>query len=113
MLMTKIEIDLTDVVDYDSLSDSIIENLSEDIHKSNPDWWAEKVCKPMQEDLKKLLDDKELIQNSIAQVLIDYVGFDYIRDSVDRTVSSYVKATVREKMKDFDVTITRRLTDYD
>lgn len=111
--MTKIEIDLTDVVDYDSLSDSIIENLSEDIHHSNPDWWAEKVCKPMQEELKKLLEDKELVQNSIAQLLEDYVGCGYIRNKVDDAISEQVKATVREKMKDFDVAITRRLTDYD
>lgn len=111
--MTKIEIDLTDVVDYDSLSDSIIENLSEDIHKSNPDWWAEKVCKPMQEELKKLLEDKELMRDSIAQLLEDYVGCGYIRNKVDDAISEQVKATVREKMKDFDVAITRRLTDYD
>lgn len=109
--MTKIELDLTDVLDYDSLSDSIIENLSEDIHKANPEWWADKVCKPMQENLKKLLEDRELIQNSIAQLLKDYVGVDYIRDVVDDTISRQIKAVVREKMQDFDVTITRRLTD--
>ena len=109
--MTKIELDLTDVIDYDSLSDSIIENLSEDIHKSNPDWWAEKVCKPMQEDLKKLLENRELIQNSIAQILIDYVGYDYIRNAVDDAINRKVTTAVREKLKDFDVTITRRLTD--
>lgn len=107
--MTKIEIDLTDVVDYDSLSDSIIENLSEDIHNSNPDWWAEKVCKPMQEDLKKLLEDRELKQNSIAQLLEDYVGVDYIRDRIDRDIGEQVRAVIREKMKDFDVTITRKV----
>ena len=111
--MTKIEIDLTEVVDYDSLSDSIIENLSEDIHKSNPEWWAEKVCKPMQEDLKKLLEDRELMCNSISQVLIDYVGYDYIHNAVDDTISRQIKSVIRDKMKDFDVTITRRLTDYD
>lgn len=111
--MTKIELDLTDVIDYDSLSDSIIENLSEDIHNANPEWWADKVCKPMQEDLKKLLEDRELIQNSIAQLLKDYVGVAYIRDVVDDTISRQIKAVVREKMQDFDVTITRRLTDYD
>lgn len=111
--MTKLEIDLKDVVDYDSLSDSIIENLSEDIHSANPEWWAEKVCKPMQEDLKKLLKNKELIQNSIVQLLTDYVGYDYIRDAVDKAINKQVQAVVRDKLKDFDVTITRRLTDYD
>lgn len=106
--MTKLELDITDVIDYDSLSDSIIENLSEDIHRANPEWWAEKVCKPMQEDLKKLLEDKKLMQNSIAQLLEDYVGVDYIRDKVDRVISEQVKAVIREKMQDFDVTITRK-----
>ena len=109
--MTKLELDINEILDYDSLSDSIIENLSEDIHKANPEWWAEKVCKPMQKELKKLLEDRELMQNSIAQLLEDYVGVDYIRDKVDRAISEQVKAVVREKMSDFDVTITRRLTD--
>lgn len=106
--MTKLELDINEILDFDSLSDSIIENLSEDIHKANPEWWAEKVCKPMQADLKKLLEDRELIQNSIAQLLEDYVGVDYIRDKIDRAISD----VVREKMQDFDVTIARRLTDY-
>lgn len=109
--MTKLELDINEILDFDNLSDSIIENLSEDIHKTNPEWWAEKVCKPMQEDLKKLLEDRELIQNSITQLLEDYVGVDYIRDKVDRAISEQVKAVIREKMQDFDVTVTRRLTD--
>lgn len=109
--MTKLELDINEILDFDSLSDSIIENLSEDIHKANPEWWAEKVCKPLQENLKELLEDRELIQNSIAQLLKDYVGVDYIRDAVDDTISRQIKAVVREKMQDFDVTITRRLTD--
>lgn len=112
-MMTKLELDINEILDYDSLSDSIIENLSEDIHRANPEWWAEKVCKPMQEDLKKLLEDRELIQNSIVQLLEDYVGVDYIRNVVDDTINRQIKAVVREKMRDFDVTITRRLTDYD
>lgn len=111
--MTKIELDITDVIDYDRLSDSITDSIGYDIHKTNPEWWAEKVCKPMQEDLKKLLEDRELIQNSIVQLLADYVGFDYIRNAVDDTISRQIKAVIREKMQDFDVTITRRLTDYD
>ena len=109
--MTKLELDINEILDFDSLSDSIIENLSEDICKSNPEWWAEKVCKPMQEDLKKLLEDRELIQNSITQLLDNYVGANYILDKVDRAISEQVKAVIREKMQDFDVTITRRLTD--
>lgn len=111
--MTKLELDINEILNFDSLSDSIIENLGEDIHKANPEWWAEKVCKPMQEELKKLLKDRELMQNSIAQVLIDYVGADYIRDKIDRAIGEQVKVVIREKMRDFDVTITRRLTDYD
>ena len=109
--MTKLEIDINDVLDFDSLSDSIIENLSEDIRKENPEWWAEKVCKPMQEDLKKLLDDRELIQNSITQLLDNYVGAEYSLNKVDRAISEQVKAAIRDKLQDFDVTITRRLTD--
>lgn len=109
--MTKIELDLTDVIDYDRLSDSIIENLSEDIHNSNPEWWTEKVCKPMQENLKELLEDRELIQNSITQLLEDYVCFDYIRNKVDRAISEQVNAAIKEKLQDFNVVITRRLTD--
>lgn len=111
--MAKLELDINKILDFDSLSDSIIENLSEDIHKANPEWWAEKVCKPMQEELKKLLEDRKLMQDSITQLLEDYVGFDYIRDNVDRAISEQVKAVIREKMQDFDVSITRRLTDYD
>lgn len=111
--MTKLELDINEILDFDSLSDSIIENLSEDIHRQNPEWWAEKVCKPMQKELKILIEDRGLIQNSIAQLLEDYVGADYIRDKVDRTISEQIKAVIREKMQDFDVTITRRLTDYD
>lgn len=111
--MTKIEIDLTDVIDYDQLSSAITDSIGYDIHKTNPEWWTEKVCKPMQEELKKLLEDRELIQNSIAQVLVDYVGFDYIRNAVDDAINRQVKAVIRNKMQDFDVTITRRLTDYD
>ena len=109
--MTKLELDINDILDFDSLSDSIIENLSEDIRKSNPEWWSEKVCKPMQKDLKKLLKDRELIQNSIVQLLEDYVGADYIIDKVNRAISEQVKAAIRDKLQDFDVTITRRLTD--
>lgn len=109
--MTKIELDITDVIDYDRLSDSITDSIGYDIHKTNPEWWAEKVCKPMQEDLKKLLKDRELIQSSIAQMLADYVGVDYIRDKIDKSISDQVRAVIRDKMKDFDVTITRRLTD--
>lgn len=109
--MTKLELDINEILDFDGLSDSIIEKLSEDIHQQNPEWWAEKVCKPMQKELKILLEDRGLIQNSIVQLLADYVGFDYIRDKVDRAISEQVKAVVREKMQDFDVTITRRLTD--
>ena len=109
--MTKLELDINDILDFDSLSDSIIENLSEDIRNENPEWWTEKVCKPMQEDLKKLLEDRELIQNSIVQLLDDYVGADYIINKVDRAISEQVKAVIREKLQDFDVTITRRLTD--
>lgn len=111
MAIPKIELDLTDVIDYDQLSSSITDSIGYDIHKTNPEWWAEKVCKPMQEDLKKLLEDRELIQNSIAQMLIDYVGYDYIRNAVDDAINRKVTTAVREKLKDFDVTITRRLTD--
>lgn len=111
--MTKIEIDLTDVIDYDQLSSAITDNIGYDIHKTNPGWWAEKVCKPMQEDLKKLLEDKELMRDSVSQVLIDYVGYDYIRNAVDDAINRQIKAVIKEKMQDFDVTITRRLTDYD
>ena len=110
--MTKLELDINEILDFDGLSDSIIENLSEDIHKANPEWWAEKVCKPMQKELKKLLEDRELMRDSISQLLIDYVGYDYIRNVVDDTISRQIKAVVREKLQDFDVTITRRLTDY-
>ena len=109
--MTKLELDINEILDFDSLSDSIIENLSEDIHKANPEWWAEKVCKPMQADLKQLLNNQGLIQNSIVQLLEDYVGVDYIRDKIDRAISEQVKAVIREKMQDFDVSITKRLTD--
>ena len=110
-MTTKLEIDINDVLDFDSLSDYIIENLSEDICKANPEWWAEKVCKPMQEDLKKLLEDRELIQNSITQLLDKYVGAEYILNKVDRAISEQVKAAIRDKLQDFDVSITRRLTD--
>ena len=109
--MTNITIPIEDVVDYDQLSDSIIENLSEDIHHQNPEWWADKVCKPMQADLKKLLKDKQLIQNSFAQLLEDYVGVDYIRDKVDRAIKEQVQAEVKARLNNFDVTLTRRLTD--
>lgn len=108
--MTKLELDINEILDFDSLSDSIIENLSKDIHQSNPEWWAEKVCKSMQEDLKKLLEDRELIQNSITQLLDNYVGANYILDKIDRAISEQVKAAIRDKLQDFDVTITRRLT---
>lgn len=110
--MTKLELDINEILDFDSLSDSIIENLSEDIHKSNPEWWAEKVCKPMQAELKILLEDRTLIQNSIVQLLADYVGFDYIRDAVDRAIKEQVRAEVKARLNNFDVTLTRRLTDY-
>ena len=109
--MTKLELDINDILDFDSLSDSIIENLSEDISKSNPEWWSEKVCKPMQEDLKKLLEDRALIQNSITQLIDNYAGANYILDKIDRAISEQVKAAIRDKLQDFDVTITRRLTD--
>ena len=111
--MTKLEIDLTDVIDYDQLSSAITDNIGYDIHRTNPEWWAEKVCKPMQEDLKKLLEDKELMCDTLAQLLDDYIGVDYIRDKIDRVISEQVQAVIRDKMQDFDVTITRRLTDYD
>lgn len=111
--MTKIELDLTDVIDYDQLSSTITDSIGYDIHKTNPEWWAEKVCKPMQKDLKKLLEDKELMCNTLAQVLTDYVGYEYIRNAVDDAINRKVTIAVREKLKDFDVTITRRLTDYD
>lgn len=110
-MTAKLEIDINDVLDFDSLSDSIIENLSEDISNANPEWWSEKVCKPMQEDLKKLLEDRELIQNSITKLLDNYVGAEYILNKVDRAISEQVKAAIRGKLQDFDVTITRRLTD--
>ena len=109
--MTKLELDINEILDFDSLSDSIIENLSEDIHKANPEWWAEKVCKPMQADLKQLLNNQGLIQNSIAQLLEDYVGVDYIRDKVDRAIKEQVQAEVKARLNNFDVTLTRRLTD--
>lgn len=109
--MTKIELDLTDVIDYDRLSDSITDSIGYDIHKTNPEWWAEKVCKPMQEDLKKLLEDKELMCNTLAQVVTDYIGYDRLESKIDRAISEQIKAVIREKMQDFDVTITRRLTD--
>ena len=32
-------------------------------------------------------------------------------DIVDRAISEQVKAAIRDKLQDFDVTITRRLTD--
>ena len=111
--MTKIEIDLKDVIDYDQLSSAITDSIGYDIHKTNPEWWAEKVCKPMQEDLKKLLEDRELMCNTLAQVVADYVGYDYIRNATDDAISRRVAAVIKDKMKDFDVTITRRLTDYD
>lgn len=109
--MTNITIPIEDVVDYDQLSDAIIENLSEDIHHQNPEWWAEKVCKPLQEELKILLEDRTLIQNSITQILTDYVGFDYIKDKVDRAIREQVQAEVKARLNNFDVTLTRRLTD--
>lgn len=107
-MTAKITLDVNDIIDLDRLSDVLIENLSEDICKSNPDWWTEKVCKPMVKILSKLVEDKEVMSQTITSLLIDYVGYDYIKDRIDKVIDQKVNDCIQDKLQGFDITFTRK-----
>lgn len=96
--MTKLNVDIEDII-KDAFMKNLdttdwINELSEDIRRDNPEWWAEMVVKPLRETLAKAISEnkdllKEIIENYLYQEAeIDIKVDDYIREAVDRRVAS-------------------------
>lgn len=99
--MTKLNIDIETII-KDAFMKNLdttdwINELSEDIRRDNPEWWAEMVVKPLRETLAKAISEnkdllKEIIENYLYQEAeIDTKVDDYIREAVDRRVASLTR----------------------
>lgn len=75
--------------------DDFLDSLSEDIHSSNPDWWAKVVVEPLKETLQTaILNNKDLIQNVIENV-IDY---DFAYDKLQALMEEKLKERIDNLM---------------
>ncbi|MBO7712284.1 MAG: hypothetical protein J6S85_02200 [Methanobrevibacter sp.] len=79
--------------------DRFIERLSMDIQESNPNWWVEKIVKPLRETLEKtILNNKDFIKEIICEILDREYPYDKIEQILEdeaRNKLEYIMPRVR------------------
>lgn len=83
--------------------DIFIEQLSMDISQSNPEWWAEKIVKPLRGTLNKaILEDKDFIKAIIWEYM-DREFYGEVKDKLKCIIYEYVGTKVEKAMPEFDI----------
>lgn len=69
-----IKVSLEDIIQEIDTGD-LFDTICRDIHEDNPEWWAEKVCKPIKDCLLKELRDQtsEILRDIIHEVVDEYL----------------------------------------
>lgn len=99
----KIEIDLLDVLNLID-ENALYEEICRDVHKSNPDWWVDKVANPLKDEIKKVIevDNYALLKESLKEMLYEKIEWYEIKDRLDEavetTVSEIISSEVKNKM---------------
>lgn len=96
----KIEIDLVDVLNLLD-EESLYEEICRDVHKSNPDWWVDKVANPLRDEIKKVIeaDDYALLKESLKEMLYEKIEWFEIKDRLDRAVEITVNEIISGEVK--------------
>lgn len=101
--MTKtieLEIDLVDVLNLID-ENTLYEEICRDVHKSNPDWWVDKVATPLKDEIKKVVeaDDYALLKESLKEMLYERIEWDEIKDRLDKAVKKTVNEIISSEVK--------------
>lgn len=105
--MSKIDLDIEKLVKEAIVEkfdeDTFIEQLSMDIHESNPEWWAEKIVEPLRDTLNKaILENKDFIKSVIWEYM-DREFYDEVKEKLDSIIYEYVDAKVEKNMPEFNI----------
>jgi malonyl CoA-acyl carrier protein transacylase len=79
--------------------------LSEDISRSNPEWWAEHVATPIKEELIKEIQSNEAFRKELVYTitndndLVEYAK-KYLREQIDKIVEVFAKEILSDLTKD-------------
>lgn len=96
----KFEIDLVDVLSSID-ENALYEEICRDVHKSNPDWWVEKVATPLKDEIKKVIeaDDYALLKESLKEMLYEKIEWYEIKDRLDKAVETTVDEIISGEVK--------------
>lgn len=94
--MTNFNIDIERIIKdafMENFNDgAFIDDLSDDICRDNPEWWAEKIVKPLKNTLDKaILENKDFIKEII---------WEYMDTEFYEKIEDYIKNCIYEKVKD-------------
>lgn len=85
--------------------DIFIEQLSMDIHKSNPDWWIEKIVNPLKDILlDTILNNKDFLKEVIDNLFDREASYDRLM----RILEDKAEQRMRELMPHVSVKIEER-----
>lgn len=86
----KIEIDTKDIAEAitDNINDyKMLDCISDDILKDNPDWWTERVVEPIKNDILKLMQTKEFRKDMVNYLLEETeIEKKIIKEATDKIV---------------------------
>lgn len=105
--MSKIDLDLEKLVKEAIVEkfdeDTFIEQLSMDINESNPEWWAEKIVKPLKDTLDKSLLENEDFIKSVVWEYMDREFYDELKNKLQYIIREYVGTKVKYLMPEFEI----------
>lgn len=96
----KFEIDLLDILNlFDE--NTLYEEICRDVHKSNPDWWVDKVATPLKDEIKKVIevDNYALLKESLKEMLYEKIEWYEIKDRLDEAVKTTVDEIISIEVK--------------
>lgn len=95
-----IEIDLVDVLNLLD-EEALYEEICRDVHKSNPDWWVNKVANPLRDEIKKVIeaDNYALLKESLKEMLYEKTEWFEIKDRLDEVVKTTVDEIISIEVK--------------
>ena len=96
----KLELDLVDVLNSID-ENALYEEICRDVHKSNPDWWVDKVANPLKDEIKKVIeaDDCALLKESLKEMLYEKIEWYEIKDRLDMAVKTTVDEIISSEVK--------------
>lgn len=105
--MSKLDLDIEKLVKEAIVEkfdeDIFIEQLSMDINKSNPEWWAEKVVESLRDTLNKaILENKDFIKEVIWEYM-DREFYGEVKERLDSIIYEYVGDKVEKAMPEFNI----------